>query len=52
MTYVEWGAVSDGQAEGWGAFLAGGTVDGVDVGQLEVATCCPTCAEAEFGGTE
>lgn len=36
LTCVECGAESDGHAEGWHALLAGGVVDGVDVGELEV----------------
>jgi hypothetical protein len=45
LTCVEYGAVSDGRAEGWRAVLAGGIVEGVDIGQVEVGTYCPTCAE-------
>ena len=48
LTCVECGALSDERAEGWHAHLAGGVVDGYDIGQLEVAVYCPACAAAEF----
>jgi hypothetical protein len=41
LVCVECGACSDTDAGGWRAFL---TVDD------EVATYCPKCADAEFGG--
>lgn len=49
LTCVECGAHSDERAEGR-AFLAGGVVEGVDAGELEVGVYCPVCADAEFGG--
>lgn len=46
---VECGAVADGQAGRWRAYLAGGHVEGHDLGELEVGVYWPACAEAEFG---
>lgn len=48
LVCVECGALSDERAEGWRAVLAGGLVDGVDRGELEVGVYCPECAEREF----
>ena len=42
---VECGAIAEGHAEGWKAYLGGG-FEGLP---LEVAAFCPACAAREFG---
>jgi hypothetical protein len=44
LVCVECGRRTTGPEKEWRAVLAGGVED-----ELEVAVCCPACAEREFG---